>query len=168
MAKEMKGVQWDLLKPQRRAHLMRYPWHEYFNGSTWLLLHGEDFDVEPTEFQRYVLEIARENRFNVRTMLNEEGNGVWVQKKRPHSDRHKRIWKEWEQRWETQKQVGIDEWWKYPERLEDLRVRRQAAREERESGKGQRPRQPTQGEPYIPGWQKVLAQGGRSDVEDEA
>lgn len=161
MAQELKGVHWDKLKPERRKHLMRYPWHEWFNGSTWLLLHGEDFDLDPEDMQRYVLEIARENDLKVKTLVNEERNGVYIKKTQQHTDRFKRMQKEWEQRWETQKRVGIHEWWKYPERLDDLRARRRAAREDKRNRQHQKPKQPHKGEPYIPGWQKVLMEKGQ-------
>ena len=167
MAEELKNRQWDKLKPQRRKHLLRYPWHDWLNGSTWLLLQGEDFDIPPVEFQAYVLHLARENNARVKTMINEEGTGVYIKKTNAHTDRFLRIQKEWRQRWENQKKLGIDEWWKYPERLDDLRERRAVRRATKEQPAPPRPKK-HEG-PYIPGWQRKLMERGEwTDVEDEA
>lgn len=77
MAREMKHQSWDL-QVKRIQTQMKYPWHEWLNGSMWLLIQGEDFDMPLEQFRLYVLRYCSEHSVQVKTKKNREGNALYI------------------------------------------------------------------------------------------
>jgi len=50
---------------------VRYPWHEWSDGSVWVLTRGEDFDIIPESLQKLAYRWARRHGMRVRTDLSE-------------------------------------------------------------------------------------------------
>lgn len=50
-----------------------YPWHDWLDGSTWLLTPGEDFKQPVPAFRTLAYRIAKENEYRLRTRLRPEG-----------------------------------------------------------------------------------------------
>ena len=47
----------------------RYPWDEWLDGSVWELVHGEDFDAQPSTFRSVAVAQGKKRRGRVRTRL---------------------------------------------------------------------------------------------------
>lgn len=92
MAKEMKGAHWDVHGKKFYNGPVKYPWAQWFNGSMWLLIQGEDFDWDTKEFQRYLLTFAKRWNVNVKTKTAENGKDLYIKAtgNRPLKDPGKR------------------------------------------------------------------------------
>lgn len=81
MAEELWRVPWkDLPNTERKPppHT-KYPWDEWFNGRTWLLIQGEDFDRDPEEFRTYIYDMAQKKNAKVKTKIDRDGN-IYIRK----------------------------------------------------------------------------------------
>lgn len=47
----------------------KYPWHEWLDGSPWLLTHGEDYFTNTASFRATASRAAREEGKQLRTRL---------------------------------------------------------------------------------------------------
>lgn len=90
MSKQIDNVPWHSLpglKPQKPANA-KYPWDRWFNGKTHLLIAGEDFTRDLTEFRTYLYEMSMNRGVIVKTAVTRDGN-LYVRK--TGSRRHKRV-----------------------------------------------------------------------------
>lgn len=78
MAEEYKHHSWDDFGPKKVSSRVKYPWHEWLNGSIWLLVRGEDFDMETEVFRRYILNYCAEKDIKVKTKKAENGKDLYI------------------------------------------------------------------------------------------
>ena len=69
----------------RRKSVSKYPWDEWFDGKTRILVQGEDFTVTPASIRNTVSVNAFRRRVGVRTRIL-DGNRVQVQAIRQQQD----------------------------------------------------------------------------------
>lgn len=53
----------------------KYPWHEWFNGSPWLLRRGEDYSTSTASFRAIAGRAAKQEGLKLRTRLIKDGPG---------------------------------------------------------------------------------------------
>jgi len=75
MAEELHYQPWHSLPGTQGPHPnQKYPWNDWFNGKTWLLIKGEDFDSETHVFRRYIYDVSIREGVRVKTTLDKHGN----------------------------------------------------------------------------------------------
>lgn len=80
MAKQLEHQPWNALPNTDGRHPNeKYPWDEWFNGKTWLLIKGEDFDSDTDVFRRYIYDCSIRNDVKVKTKVDKHGN-IYVRK----------------------------------------------------------------------------------------
>lgn len=87
MGRELpKGSRWDLHTPAPvRSGRSKYPWHKWLNGSIWYLIKGEDYHTDSDQFRRYALHYAWQHSIKLRTKVEYNKEGVWLQSLSPTS-----------------------------------------------------------------------------------
>ena len=60
---------------QRRS---KYPWHEWLDGGTWALRHGEDYKTGSESMRATTVKAAQAAGKSVRTQISKDDDGVEV------------------------------------------------------------------------------------------
>jgi hypothetical protein len=125
MAEELKHHSWKRIDKAKSMRKLRYPYHWWFNGSTWLLRQGEDFDGNPDDFRRYLFTICRYHDFWIDTAIHRNQRDLYVRFVKPRTERWKKQLSEWELRWYWQHAWGADGWWIGQGSFEEYRMIRE-------------------------------------------
>lgn len=105
MGVEIKYVNWfDVGRQHTNLSTVVYPWHKWLNGSLWLLVPGEDFDMSIKQFQQYAHGYAAKWGIKIRTKMNEANTALFFQAYHASSkqgDRRRRHFRRFERTWQV-------------------------------------------------------------------
>lgn len=119
MAKRLPHAQWDKLASRSFMGIAVHAWDEWLDGSTWLLLEGEDYRMPTHVFQNYVLVYARKHDIDVKTKTLATKDGLYVKagprttrnskKRKAHFEAMRHARRREELRTRRRKQLGVEE-----------------------------------------------------------
>jgi hypothetical protein len=78
--KEAAEVQWQ----KNTAH--RYPWNDWANGETWVLVRGEDYKISTMQFRSQMSQVARRRGLTLHTIVSEDSETVTVKFEKPNDN----------------------------------------------------------------------------------
>lgn len=75
---EIDYFQWKRLEYKNRGS--KYPWDIWFNGKTWKIVAGEDFDCKTKTMREQIYQKASEMGYRVRTHVNKKTGDIFFQR----------------------------------------------------------------------------------------